>query len=786
MELPKRYDHRKIEDKWRNFWEEKRIYKFDRKTEKPVFSIDTPPPYPSSGEFHMGNVLNWTYFDVVARYYRMKGYEVLFPQGWDCHGLPTEVQAEKKYGIKKGDIPREEFRNLCIELTRENIKRMKSEILKLGYSIDWSTEYETMSPDYWRKTQLSFILLYRKGLIYRGEHPVDWCPRCQTAIAHAEVEYESRSGELSYILFDDVEIATTRPELLCSCVAVAVHPEDERYKNLGGKRVRVPIYGKEVEVLKDSEVDPEFGTGIVMICTYGDRTDVKWVKRYGLEVIQGIDEEGRMTDKAGKYEGMEILECREEIISDLEKSGKLRRREKIQQKVGVCWRCKTPVEILPRAQWFMDVTSWKDEIIKAAERVRWVPDHMRLRLQEWAGSLDWDWVISRQRFFATPIPVWYCGSCGAVRVAEEGEIPIDPSETVPSSPCRCGKTEWVPERDVFDTWMDSSITCAVHAGWPDFPERFRKAFPADLQPNGTDIIRTWDYYLLVKHLALFGEIPYKTVLINGMVVGEDGRKMSKSLGNFVTPSEAIEKYGADAVRQWAILGGSPGSDIPFKWKDVIGASRFLQKLWSILRFSARHVRQEETELMQTDQWILSELNSLILSVTKALDGFKFDSAMRDIRRFAWEVLADEYIELAKWRLYAGDEEKKKAAQNTLFILTHNLARLLAPFLPFFAEELWSVVGSGSVHNQKWPSPIRWEPALAKKGKLIKDIVSSIRRYKAARGLPLNHPLGKIKIYSEVDFQLFDIAGASNAEVEVVKEKLPEPHIRVEGALIYIE
>jgi len=773
MKIPGKYDHIEIEKKWSKIWNERQIYKFDEKSSKTAYSIDSPPPYPSSGDFHMGNVLNWTYFDIVARYKRMRGYNVLFPQGWDCHGLPTEVQVEKKHRIRKGDIPREEFRRLCIEQTTENIGKMKEEMNKLGYSIDWTQEYKTMDDDYWRKTQLSFIKLYKKGLIYRGEHPVDWCPRCQTAIAHAEVEYEDREGYLNYLLFDDVEIATTRPELLCACVAVAVHPDDERYASLVGKKLTVPLYDKKVEVITDESVDRDFGTGVVMICTFGDKTDVRWAKKYHLPTIQAIDEKGVMTKEAGKYAGESISECKKHVVTDLESSGKLKKREKTMQNVGVCWRCKTPVEIIARAQWFMDVTSWKDKIIRAANEVKWVPEHMKIRLQNWADSMDWDWVLSRQRLFATPIPVWYCGKCHEPIIAEEDEVPVDPTLAPQKRKCKCGSDGFYPETDVFDTWMDSSITCAVHAGWPDInTEKFRKTFPADLQPNGTDIIRTWDYYLLVRHLALFDSIPYKTVLINGMVVGEDGRKMSKSLGNFVNPSEAREKYGADAVRQWAALGGTPGSDIPFKWKDVIAASRFLLKMWNVLRFSAMHAKVGVDPDRVVDRWLLNELNKVISSITKSMEDLKFDEAMKEIRSFAWYILADEYIELAKSRLYGKDEEAKKSAQQTLYVAIDALARLLAPFTPFFAEEMYSLFHEESVHIQPWPEVNeKWKDESAEKeGALIKEIVSAVRRYKSSSGIPLNAPLKKIEIISKTKIDTGDISGAMNSKAEVVEKQ----------------
>ena len=473
MSLANRYNASETEKRWQQKWIETGIYSFDRDDMKrPIYTIDTPPPYPS-GDFHMGNVLNWTYFDIVARYKRMRGYNVLFPQGWDCHGLPTEVQVEKKYGIKKSDISPFKFRSLCEEQVGQFIKLMKDAIISLGCSVDWSTEYKTMDPDYWGKTQLSFILLYDKGFIYRGKHPVLWCPRCETAIADAEVEHETRHGKIYSIKFQLQEgeyltIATTRPELLPSCVAVAVNPKDERYKGYGGREIHVPIFERKVKIFEDEGVDPKFGTGVMMICTYGDKADVQFTAKYGLPIIMSIDEQGKMTDAAGKYRGLTLTEFRKAIKKDVKDAGLLEKEQDLDHEVGLCWRCNSPIEILDKNQWFMAVRGLTDQVVKSTEEVQWIPNHMKWRLLNWATSLDWDWVISRQRVFATPIPVWYCSKCGELIVAKADWLPIDPKIEQPKiDKCpKCNNGSFQAEQDVMDTWMDSSITCAVHAGWP--------------------------------------------------------------------------------------------------------------------------------------------------------------------------------------------------------------------------------------------------------------------------------------------------------------------------------
>ena len=793
--LPKNFDILAIEEKWQKLWEEMGVYRFDwNDKERPTFSIDTPPPYPS-GEFHMGNVLNWTYFDIVARYKRMKGYNVYFPQGWDCHGLPTEVETEETYGIKKTEVPPDKFRRLCEQFVEKYIALMKKAIIRLGCSIDWTTEYRTMDPDYWRKTQLSFIILYRKGFIYQGTHPVNWCPRCETAIADAEVEHETRKGKLHYIRFPlerggHLTIATTRPELIPACVAVAVHPEDERYNRYIGEEITVPIVNRKVKIIADEMVDPKFGTGVVMICTYGDKADVKSVKKNNLPVIMLLTQDGKMNEKAGKYAGLTIEEAKKAIVEDLKNKGLLEKIEEITQEVGVCWRCKTPVEILERKQWFMKTRMLTDRVEKAAHEVKWYPDYMKYRLIDWAKSLDWDWVISRQRVFATPIPIWYCEKCGEVILAEPEWLPIDPKLEPPKiDKCpKCGHDKFIPERDVLDTWFDSSITCAVHAGWPDRPD-WRRLFPADLHPSGTDIIRTWAYYLMVRHLALFGEKPYKACLINGMVLGTDGTKMSKSRGNYVATLDVLGKYGADATRQWAAAGGATGSDIPFRWPDVEYGWRFLIKLWNAARFASLHLQNytptENVQLQLLDKWLLSKLEKTTEKAGKALENYQFNLAMEEIRGFTWHVFCDQYIEAVKDRLYRKEiygEEKCKAAKYTLYNAIYRILQLLAPFTPHITEEIYQTMyaeekGYKSIHVSPWPTVNKEliDEKAENRGDKVIALIAEVRRDKARKRFPLNTEIKKLMVYAgnEENAEAFrlgidDIAGACRAkEIEII-------------------
>jgi valyl-tRNA synthetase len=768
--LPKEFNILEIEKKWQSKWEEMGTYHFDWKDAKrQTFSVDTPPPYPS-GEFHMGNVLNWTYFDIVARFKRMQGFNVYFPQGWDCHGLGIEVQVEKEHKVRKRQMAPDKFRELCEQLVEKYIAIMKEAIVRLGCSIDWTTEYRTMNPDYWRRTQLSFILLYKKGFMYQGTHPVNWCPRCETAIADAEVNYEQHDGTLHYIRFpfensdEHLLIATTRPELIPACVAVAVNPTDTRFNEYVGRKITVPFMNRTVPIIRDETVDPSFGTGVVMICTYGDKADVKTVKKYKLPVLIALTENGRINENGGKYAGLTTSEARKAIVEDLKKEGLLDRTEKITHEIGTCDRCESLVEILELKQWFMKTRQLTDQVEKTAGEIAWYPDYMRLRLVDWAKSLDWDWVISRQRVFGTPIPIWYCRNCDRIILAEESWVPIDPKIEPPrKGKCPgCGSDEFTAELDVFDTWMDSSISCAVHAGWPDRKD-WRRLFPAGVHPSGVDIIRTWAYYLMVRHLALFNQTPYKSCLINGMVLGVDGRKMSKSLKNYVATPEVLDKYGGDAARQWAAGGGATGSDIPFRWPDVEYAWRFLIKLWNASRFVSDLLEDytphgdAEKALQPLDKWILSKCERLTEKVTDALEKCHFNIAIEEIRNFTWHTFCDSYIEAAKDRLYKPQihgEEKRKAAQYTLHTVLHRVLQLLAPTAPHITEEIYQAIyaeskGFKSIHTSAWPAwnKKRINEKTEKQGDLITAVIAEIRKEKSEKRMPLNAQIKKLTIYA---------------------------------------
>ena len=794
-EIPKDYDFKK-EKVWEQKWEDENIYKYIGDGSRPRYIIDTPPPYPT-GAIHLGHVLNWVYIDMNARYRRQKGFDVLFPQGWDCHGLPTEVKVEETHNIKKNDVSRSQFREYCIDLTGKNIASMKKDMKAMGYSQDWTREFVTMNPEYMKKTQYSFLKMYEDGLIYQGKHPVNWCPRCQTAIAFAEVEYSDNTTFLNYVNFppatedayDDIAssqesgkqadpkdegilIATTRPELMSACVAVVIHPEDERYAHLLGKYVEVPLSHQKVKIIADEEVDPEFGTGAVMICTFGDKTDVSWVQKYDLEVIDVIDDAGRLTAAAGRYEGMDLQSCKKQTIEDLDSEGYLLKQEEVDQNVGQCWRCKTPVEILLKEQWFVAVRDLIEKTKVAADEMNWVPEHMKSRMVNWADSMEWDWCISRQRIFATPIPVWYCKDCGKVLLPDVEDLPIDPTVDKPKHACECGCEEFIPEVDVLDTWMDSSISPLSIAGWPD--EDYVNHFPSNIRPQGHDIIRTWAFYTTLRCLALTGQKPFDDIVINGMVFGEDGNKMSKSRPEFVVgPEEVIEKYGADSLRTWA-ANSVPGSDVIFDWKDIKHGYRFLRKFWNAFRFISMQIFDEEVEydevrdnLGPLDLWILSKLNNLNVKVDRAFDEYNFADTITSIERFFWHDFCDEYIEAVKYRLYTDvSDESRRAAKYTLRTVVETSLKLMAPIAPFFTEEVYQYFSDESIHTTLWPEVYEEliDEEMEAKGETTVELIDEVRRFKSASKIPLNAELAEVNVYTS-DANLVDVFSQFDADIK---------------------
>ncbi|MBU0498416.1 MAG: valine--tRNA ligase, partial [Candidatus Thermoplasmatota archaeon] len=651
------YDQFSIEKKWQQHWQDSGVYHFDFTSKKPPYSIDVPPRY-ASGPLHAGHAVHYTHIDFAARYKRMRGFNVFYPLCFDVNGIPIEERVERKLNITRKDIERHEFTKLCSEFAEQNIRTMISQFIRLGESMDPTIYYQTNAEYYRRITQISFIKLYHMGHIYKGKFPVNWCPRCMTAMADAEVVYTDRQTKLNTIKFyfikkqpeqllkyhgigtdrqgTYVEIATTRPEMLPSCQIVAIHPADERTPWLLDQLLKVPGFDKHVKIVADDAVDPDFGSGVVMICTVGDKEDLNWVFKYKLPLEMSIDEEGRMTALCGHYKGMRIDEARAAVIKDLKDNGLLLKQEPLDQNVGSCWRCKTPVEFINAEQWFLKTIPFKDLVLQASNAITWYPEYMKIRLEEWVHSLEWDWVISRQRYFATPIPLWECEQCHEAVVARPEDCYIDPTiDTPPLATCPRCKGPLKGCEDVFDTWMDSSISPLYNTFWYRDDEKFKQLYPMSLRPQAHDIIRTWAFYTILRCTLLTEQPPFDNIMMGGFILSEDGTPMHASQGNVIDPLEVIDTYGTDAFRCYA-ASCALGEDNPFRTKDIIRGTKLLRKLWNVQQFIANIIKDTKPPTVKPqpiDRWILTKYSKVVKSCTQKMDVFDYSQAMKDIEYF---------------------------------------------------------------------------------------------------------------------------------------------------------
>ena len=753
------YEAIPTERKWQKQWKDWELYKFDLDSDRPVYSIDNPPRY-ASGALHLGHATGYSLIDFAARYRRQRGYNVMFPLCFDVNGTPVEVRVEKKFGINKYSVPRQEYIKMCEEYANSFISSMISQFELLGESMDASVYYQTDAPYYRRITQISFIKMLAKGLAYKGEYPVNWCPRCITALADAEVEYEQNVTKLNYIRFavkdgEDILIATTRPELICTCQTIAVHPTDVRYQELVGKWVITPLFEKMVMVIADEKVDPDFGSGIVMICTIGDKTDLEWVMKYKLPLDKGIDEEGRMTSLAGPYEGMPVKDARAKVIEDLKAKGLLLNQEDQPQNVSVCWRCHAPIEYLQVNQWFIRTMDFKKEVLAKADSIKWFPEFMKVRLQDWVNSLQWDWVVSRQRYFATPIPVWECQNCNYVLPAREEDCYIDVTVTPPyleKCPDCGGELKGCP--DVFDTWMDSSVSALYNTFWQRDEERFKKMFPMSLRPQSHDIIRTWAFYSILREHLLTDEIPWEHIMIHGFIMAPDGTPMHTSTGNVIDPMPLLETYGTDALRYYACTC-SLGEDHAFRERDVVHGKKLCTKMWNLGKLIEMTVTEkpERVQLKPIDRWIMSRFTRVVEAVTGYYETYNFDKAMREVENFAWKEFADHYVEMSKYRTRDGD----RSVRYTLYTIYLGILKMMAPMLPHVTEDAYQpfaeMDGSKSIHVSKWPEAERIDEEAEIRGELTKEVIAAVRNWKAEKKYPLNKELLAVEIVGDGAFAL---------------------------------
>lgn len=758
--LDKNYNFKGREECWSKHWQDEGIYKFDPESVKEIFSIDTPPPT-VSGKMHIGHSSSYAQQDFIARYQRMTGKNVFYPFGTDDNGLPTERLVEKLKGVKATKMERSEFIDLCKATLKEILPEFIQDWKKLGISSDFGLYYSTIDDNSRKISQQSFIDLYNKERAYQLEAPVVWCPTCQTAISQVEMEDEEHETRFCDIIFKvdnkDLVISTTRPELLSSCAAIFVNADDKRYTDIVGKKATVPLFNHEVPILTDRRAQIDKGTGAVMCCTFGDSTDIEWYKAHKLPLVLSIDETGHMTDKAGKYQGMTAKEAREAIITDLESAGLKTGEKKITHSLNVHERCKTPVEIINSKQWFIKYLDLKDEFLKAGMNLAWHPDFMKSRLKNWIEGLQWDWCISRQRFFGVPFPVWHCEKCGEVKLADSDSLPVDPTSSNPTSPCKCGSNDFRPELDVLDTWATSSLTPQIASSLVAGKIDKDKLFPMSLRPQAHDIISFWLFNTLAKSMMHEGKAPWADVMISGWVLDPQGRKMSKSLGNVVEPQAVLDNFGADAIRFWA-SGNSLGQDNSYTEEEIKVGKRTVTKLWNACGFALAQLDDfkydadlDVSKLEDADRWILGELNTAISEYRKAFDKYEYNKAREIISKFFWDKYCDNYIEFIKYRLYSeSNNESNYAARWTLHTVVENILKMFAPIMPFVTEEIYSAYFAkldnvASIHNTLLPDFDEKYVFESESFAKVLEIVASVRKYRSENSLSFKKEIEKITI-----------------------------------------
>jgi len=807
MELPKRYDAKQAQKKWQKYWEKEKIYRFDPKSKAAVYSVDTPPPT-ISGDIHMGHAFSYSQADFIVRFQRMNGKNVFYPFGFDDNGLATERLVEREKKVKAQNMDRDKFIKICLEVSKKYEDKFRVFWSELGISCDWSLEYSTIN-DYCRRTsQRSFIDLYKKGREYRKEAPTMWCPECQTAIAQVELKDQELGSLFIDVIFKledgkDLIIATTRPELLPACVAIFAHPDDKRFRDLFGKKAQVPLFDYWVPILPDERADPEKGTGIVMCCTFGDQTDMEWYFAHKLPLKIALTPDGKMNKEAKGYEGMTIKTARKMIIEDLKEKRLLLAQKPIKHAVNCHERCGTEIEIIVSRQWFIKYLDLKDKFIEYGAKLKWYPKHMKVRYDHWIEGLQWDWCISRQRYFGVPFPVWYCKKCDEVILADDNQLPVDPfKDKPPVKKCgKCGHTSFIPEKDVLDTWATSSLTPQINTKWKEDPAFFKKLFPMNLRPQAHDIITFWLFNTVAKSYMHHKSIPWKDVMISGHGLDPHGKKMSKSKGNIVDPLETLEKFSADGLRFWA-AGSKLGEDLPYQEKDLVTGERMATKLWNASKFAIMHLddydlkRPSKVEII--DRWLLSKLHRIIKGSTESFKKYEYYRTKAEVEQFFWHVFCDNYLEIVKDRLYNPDKrgkEERKSAQHGLYHGILTILKLMAPIMPYITEEIYQLYFAEkdkkkSIHISPWPKYDKTmiDDEAEKLGDLLISAVQHSRRAKADKNISLKSPIKKYLLQAKISPDEFeeikdDLIAATNCQEILFKQLDKNSSIDIEHDIV---
>ena len=764
-EINKTYNPKEVEDKHYQNWVEKGYFTPDTNSDKEPFTIVIPPPN-VTGQLHMGHALDETLQDILIRYKRMAGFNTLWVPGTDHAGIATQIKVEevlrKEEGLTRYDLGREKFIEKVWDWKKLYGGRIINQLKKLGSSCDWTRERFTMDEGCSKAVKEVFVSLYEKGLIYQGNRIINWCPRCITALSDAEVEYTEQAGHFWHIKYpikdsdDYLEIATTRPETMLGDTAVAVHPDDERYKDLVGKMLILPLVGKEIPIIADEYVDKEFGTGCVKITPAHDPNDFEVGLRHGLEIIKVMNDDATINSYGGKYEGLDRYEARKQMVADLEAEGLLVKVKDHAHNVGQCYRCGTTVEPITSDQWFVKMQPLADKALKVVKdgTVKFVPDRFSKIYTNWMENVH-DWCISRQLWWGHRIPAFYCDDCHEMVVTKENGA-VCP---------KCGK-EMRQDPDTLDTWFSSALWPFSTLGWPDETDDLKTFYPTSVLVTGYDIIFFWVARMIFSGMEHMEKEPFKHVLIHGLVRDSQGRKMSKSLGNGVDPLEVIEEFGADALRFTLATGNAPGNDMRYSTEKVTASRNFANKIWNASRFVQMNLNVDELkipdakDLCMEDKWILNKYNQLIEEVTLNLEKFELGVAAAKLYEFIWDEFCDWYIELVKPRLYDTESASNKTAQYVLSYVLSNTLKLLHPFMPFIAEEIWqSLPHDGeSIVIAPWPKAegSLSFPKESAQMEMIMDALKAVRNKRAEMNIP---PSKKANMFIVTDHKDVFTSGA---------------------------
>ncbi|MBS5660585.1 MAG: valine--tRNA ligase [Clostridiales bacterium] len=756
-QLDKIYDPKQFEDRIYKFWNDNGYFRAEPNPDKKPYTIVIPPPN-ITGQLHMGHALDNTLQDILIRFRRMQGYEALWIPGTDHASIATEakiVAAMKEEGITKEDIGRDGFLERAWAWKAKFGGRIVEQLKKLGSSCDWSRERFTLDEGCSKAVNEVFVRLYEKGLIYRGERIINWCPNCETSISDAEVEYAEKAGHfwhLRYPLADGsgyLELATTRPETMMGDTAVAVHPDDERYQHLIGKMLILPLMDREIPIVADTYVDMEFGTGVVKITPAHDPNDFEVGLRHDLPIINIMTDDAHINENGGKYCGMDLMTARKAVVEDLDKGGFLVKVEEHSHNVGECYRCSTTVEPRVSKQWFVKMQPLAEPAIEAVKqgKTKFVPERFDKTYYHWMENIK-DWCISRQLWWGHRIPAYYCQDCGEMVVSKE---------TVSVCP-KCGSHNMKQDEDTLDTWFSSALWPFSTLGWPENTEDLKYFYPTSTLVTGYDIIFFWVARMIFSGVEHMGEVPFDTVLIHGLVRDAQGRKMSKSLGNGIDPMEVIDEFGADALRFMLATGNSPGNDMRYTPERITASRNFANKLWNATRFILMNLSEETdkvelpSELLAEDKWVLSKYNNLIREVTANLEKFELGIAVQKLYDFIWDILCDWYIELTKARLNAGGETSVNAQKVLVYVMSNTL-KLLHPFMPFITEEIWQALphDGESIMIAKYPeydSALSFEKEEADFERVM-EAIRTIRNARAEKNIP---PSKKAAVYVETPYE----------------------------------